>query len=94
MIAEEQLEAMRRGFNDLLHHNVMQITFKKMDGTERKMICTLKPDIVPKVEVTEEKKSKRKVPMNTISVWDIENSGWRSFAIDSVEIFAFYKEPV
>lgn len=58
------------------------ITFNKKDGTERKLKCTLQEGVVqPYEKKTEQVKVKND---NTMSVWDIENSGWRSFNLDSI----------
>lgn len=59
------------------------VTFTKKDGTERIMKCTLQPESLPKVEVTEDKKP-RKVNQDTIAVFDVEAKAWRSFTLKSV----------
>lgn len=59
------------------------VTFTKKDGTERIMKCTLQPESLPKVEVTEDKKA-RKVNQDTIAVFDVEAKAWRSFTLKSV----------
>lgn len=59
------------------------VTFTKKDGTERIMKCTLQPESLPKVEVTEDKKT-RKVNQDTIAVFDVEAKAWRSFTLKSV----------
>lgn len=59
------------------------VTFTKKDGTERIMKCTLQPESLPKVEVTEDKKAK-KVNQDTIAVFDVEAKAWRSFTLKSV----------
>jgi len=40
---------------DSLKKNILDVTFKKMDGTIRMMKCTLRPDYLPKGESDEEK---------------------------------------
>ena len=71
---------------NLLLKNEVTITFKKKDGTERTMLCTLKPDVLPVVEKKEEETEKveRKQSLESIAVWDIEKKAWRSFRIDSI----------
>lgn len=64
------------------------ITFTKKDGTERVMKCTLRPDLLPVQEVTENKEP-RKQNDATMSVFDVENNGWRSFTIRSVKRVEF-----
>jgi len=67
---------------NLLQDNTLTILFRKVDGTERIIKCTLQESVVK----PHEKKTDRvkKVNDNIISVWDIENEGWRSFRYDSV----------
>lgn len=70
---------------DLLHNNVVNITFTKINGDVRILKSTLKSDLLPKVEVVEGVEKKVRVESdNNISAWDIENEGWRSFRVDSV----------
>jgi hypothetical protein len=73
-----------------LRENIVQVTFIKKDGTERKMRCTLRPDLLPQQTDIEEAVSK--TPSATVlAVWDLENEGWRSFRYDS--IIGFTVEP-
>lgn len=66
-----------------LQNGTGTIVFTKADGSERTMKCTLKSDLLPVVEIKEGAKVKVENP-EVLSVWDIENSGWRSFRIDSI----------
>lgn len=74
---------------EILNNGVATIVFTKTDGTERTMKCTLLPEYMPanihqsQKLLTEE--TQRVENPNTVSVWDIENNGWRSFRIDSVK---------
>jgi len=65
---------------------IAEVTFKKVDGSERVMRCTLKPDVLPVSEkVVEEATNVRRVPSPTIiPVYDIEIEGWRCFRLGSV----------
>lgn len=67
---------------NLLKRKIVQITFKKKDGTERVMKCTLQEDLVPIYE----KKTERVKKQNdeTLAVWDLEKDSFRSFKLDSV----------
>ena len=67
---------------ETLVKNVCDVKFTKVDGTERVMRCTLKPDFVPSPEHKPE--SNRTVNESVLPVWDLEKKGWRSFRIDSV----------
>ena len=69
-----------------LQGNVATVVFTKADGTERTMRCTLLAEYLPAPEgpqlLTE---STRKENDSVLSVWDIENGGWRSFRLDSIK---------
>jgi hypothetical protein len=67
-----------------LFENVVNVLFIKKDGTERKLICTLKPDLLPVQADLEEAVQKKTPNPDVLAVWDIENKGWRSFRYDSI----------
>jgi hypothetical protein len=70
------------------------VEFTKADGTERKMLCTLAESLIPE-SATPKSKSEDKPVSEDVSnvaptvqrVYDLENSGWRSFRWDSVKFF-------
>ena len=64
------------------------ITFTKKDGTERVMYCTLRSDMLPAVEIKEDK-TPRKKNENVLSVYDLESNGWRSFTVTAVKRVSF-----
>ena len=64
-----------------LKRNLMRVVFTKVNGEERTMLCTLHESVLPEPMLS----STRKVNPDTISVWDIDNNGWRSFRIDSIK---------
>lgn len=75
--------------NDL-RKNVVEVTFKKVDGTTRIMRCTLSPEYLPKnfnesVEQQTDEKNFHSQNPNVIAAWDVQKGGWRSFRMDSVE---------
>ena len=73
-----------------LFKNIVTVDFIKKDGTQRKLRCTLRPDLLPPQTDIEEAVSK--TPNATsLAVWDLENEGWRSFRYDS--IIGFTIEP-
>jgi len=74
-------------FLDDLKHNICQVNFTKKDGTVRKMLCTLSPEILQEQKLDEQSQTRKSNP-DVISVWDLENSGWRSFRKDSVVDFS------
>lgn len=69
----------RQEIIDLLQNKTCLVTFKKKDETERRMLCTLQPNVIPFVKGTGVKKTD-----DVISVFDIEKEDWRSFRVDSV----------
>lgn len=70
---------------NLLRDHVILITFLKTDGTLRKIRCTLQNETVK--QYFTESKSGRTRPQSesNISVIDLENGGWRSFKVNSVQ---------
>jgi hypothetical protein len=76
MITKEKLK-------ELLQKNVLEIKFKKIDGSERVMNCSLKQEIIP---ISENKTPKKVKPENenVLAVWDLEKDAFRSFRVDSV----------
>ena len=72
-------------YNDI--HNalvggVVNVTFTKVDGSERNMRCTLNDMYLP-----EEYRGKGSVLTegeNVIRVYDLDVGGWRSFRVESV----------
>lgn len=69
-----------------LQNNICEVTFTKVDGTSRKMRCTLSPQYLPE-EYRGRGSLLTETDRNTISVWDLEASGWRSFRVESVSTF-------
>lgn len=70
-------------YKTLLHNNIVNLTFKKLDGSERTMKCTLSPALLPVVEKKESSK-KKKENDNVLPVWNLDENAFRSFRIDSV----------
>ena len=56
------------------------VTFTKVNGEKRVMPCTLKEDVIPKVEHKGTKKPNDAV----VSVWCLDKKEWRSLRIDNV----------
>jgi hypothetical protein len=76
----------REGLVDILRHNIVTVTFTKVNGDERVMKCTLRSEMIPNAPtqngelVVEQKQSS-----NNVSVWDVDSQGWRSFRVASVK---------
>jgi hypothetical protein len=73
----------------LLQEGVVSVLFKKKDGTERRMTCTLSSQFLPHKEET--LKPRHSNP-DVLAVWDMEKEDWRSFRYDSVIGFSPYME--
>lgn len=66
----------------LLKESHCKVTFTKVDGSVREMICTLNEDVVvPHVKTTDRVKQASE---DVIAVWDCEKNAWRSFRFDSI----------
>jgi hypothetical protein len=80
----------KKWFKGLLEVSEVELYFKKQDGTERKMRCTLNVRDIPEDKLP--KGSSRKVPEDSIAVFDIEKQDWRSFRYDSIIEFGWEQE--
>ena len=58
------------------------VTFTKVNGEKREMLCTTHKDSIP-AELAPKGTDKEFNPDN-IRVYDIDNKGWRSFRINSI----------
>lgn len=72
---------------ELLRNNVATVTFIKTSGEERIMRCTLISEHIPNASTNNGQLivEKKKESSNTVSAWDLEKNGWRSFRVDSVK---------
>jgi len=70
----------------VLHTHKVTVTFTKKDGEERVMNCTLNPEFLPVVPVTEavSEKPERKQSTTSIVVYDLDLQAWRSFTTKNV----------
>ena len=82
---------------EILGNEIVDVTFQKLSGDERKMKCTLIPSMLPPAN-RDDKLSQTKIrnlEEKVFVVWaiDIEPSAWRSFRYDrvsAVEIDKYY----
>jgi len=74
----------RIAFKEMLQKEVIEVTFTKVNGEERTMKCTLKPDIITDV-TNNEKESIDIMDTTAIRVFDVDKNAWRSFRWDSVK---------
>jgi len=78
-----KMEYTKESIRSLLKNDVLEVVFIKTDGSVREMRCTLQEKFVEAYD----KKTDKVKPENdsTVSVWDLDNSGWRSFRVDSIQ---------
>lgn len=82
--SDKDWNKLTKWLGEVLQSNTVTVTFTKKDGTERVMNCTLNPELLPPVVVTEDKKE-RKVNDSVMAVYDVDAKGWRSFTIKSLK---------
>ena len=78
----------RYELKQILENSVTTVVFTKVNGEQREMKCTLLSEYLPKSDVAgkqllTETLTKGENP-STLRVWDVENNGWRSFRMDSI----------
>ena len=71
---------------EILRKEVVEVTFLKLDGDERKMPCTLIPNFLPPATKEDPltQKKVREISDKVVAVWAIESKGFRSFRYDRV----------
>ena len=81
-----------------LKNNLMKVVFTKVNGDERIMNCTLHESILPEPTTMMKPysftKYDKKSNQDTISVWDIDKGGWRSFRVDSIKEYKVLKDMI
>ena len=87
VIPSEELEVkadefIRSELQTQLRGEILEVTFRKVNGDKRIMNCTLMEGVLP--SSTSEKKVDKKVNEDILSVWDIDAKGWRSFRMNTV----------
>jgi hypothetical protein len=69
-------------------HGFTTVVFTKRDGTLRTLVGTTDPALLPDpilAEDTANSKPARKTNPETVTIWDLENAGWRSFNVRTVK---------
>tara|TARA_B100001094_G_scaffold166784_1_gene161405 strand:- start:1202 stop:1468 length:267 start_codon:yes stop_codon:yes gene_type:complete len=62
------------------------VDFTKVNGDQRKILCTLSQKFMPKAEFNVSRvEAKRQKNTETLSVWDLESESWKSFRVNSVK---------
>ena len=72
---------------DELKNNICTVVFTKVNGETRRLRCTLQENLLPVKETEWNGRSSE----NVVSVWDVDNQGWRSFRKDSVIDFVVHE---
>ena len=67
---------------EVLSKSICDIEFVKVDGSIRKMTCTLLEEMIP---MKNEASKPHAINTDTVKVFDLEKEGWRSFRIDSLK---------
>lgn len=83
---EQEQVAFREFVKRELIRGIVEVTFTKKDGTERKMNCTLKEGIVVPYEKKTDKT--KETPLDVCPVFDTDKQEWRSFKYDAIRIFS------
>lgn len=79
---------MNEELKELLNENVVNVTFTKVDGTERTMPCTLNPALIPAEHAPKSVSNARTARSEAAqAVYVTDAKGWRSFRWDSVQGF-------
>jgi hypothetical protein len=78
------MELTKEILKNRLKEESLKVTFKKLDGTERVMNCTLQESFLPKLEKQDETKRVKKDSETNLSVGDIDKNSWRSFRIENI----------
>lgn len=79
----------RHWVKEALDLHDITVTFTKADGTLRKMKCTLKPDMLPPAKPVTEAKQQKPQDLESIRVFDLDKSEWRSFRFDRLKQIEF-----
>ena len=81
VVAEMKGIPVEKDLIEKLKVETLVVTFKKLDGDERVMTCTKSFDIIPEES---RPKTDKEPKAGTVTVWDINAKGWRSFKYDRV----------
>jgi len=83
MTLKEAFDGEIEALKDMLSEGVVDIIFKKLDGTTRVMKATVCADIIGETELSKIKHLAEDDP-RYIRVFDVNEKGWRTFYKDNV----------
>lgn len=76
------IELDRRSLISAAKKGEINVTFKKKDGTTRKMRCTLNNELAPEVATMDKLGGDQR---GVLTVFDLDVKGFRSFRLDSLK---------
>lgn len=79
----DDLDSRNREIRDMLAHGTYEVTFTKVNGELRTMPCTLDSTLLPPQPLKEFHQTRLYKP-ETLSVWCVDKSEWRSFRVANV----------
>lgn len=90
-LSEKDFKLFKKWLKGHLNYGPTTVIFTKKDGTEREMLCTTNPNLIPQDSIVESAEPKRdkKVNEEVMPVYDLDAKGWRSFRWDSVKTVRF-----
>lgn len=95
-LRESMSEAVEKKFLEALKAGKVKFSYKKVDGSTREAVGTLKPELMKKAEATDKKiadgKKKHFVPPTVLIYWDLEAAGFRSFRKENFIKYEAVKE--
>jgi len=76
----------REELYNLLKNEIVEVTFTKLNGDERKMPCTLIESFLPPAKKDDAitQKKVREISDKVVAAWAVESKGFRSFRYDRV----------
>lgn len=93
---EAMTEAVEKEFRKAMRAGKVKFSYKKVDGSTREALGTLKPELMAGVNATDKKvedgKKKRFVPPSIVVYWDLKSGGFRSFRKDNFIDFEAVEE--
>ncbi len=76
---------------EILHNRETTVKFRKSNGDIRKMVCTLRLELMPQIVQDKliaarllEETEKKTPNLELVTVYDLEAKDWRSFRVDSI----------
>lgn len=83
-VLTEQEQSIKKSVLTMLKEGEVEVVFTKVDGTERRMRCTLHESHLPERDPDAADKPRRIRPEELIAVWDTEKQDWRSINISTI----------